>query len=211
MLLPLVSCPLQHCENAADGSLPEWANADMMNNFQATERSEQFLFAAANRGLTRVFEIKLLGAYWKSPIALHDTPGTEFYEVCTAYFPAPLSPVAITKIEWIDAPFDIPRERLGANGVFNGALSRRRGWAEGEEVEFRGQAAHRMVYIFRWESKQAKERYHSEVLWPTRTRDGRALLKAMDSFIYELENQGMLGFETQEFLMHGIQEFSGEA
>ncbi|ROV87507.1 hypothetical protein VPNG_10387 [Cytospora leucostoma] len=78
--------------------------------------------------------------------------------------------------------------------VFDGFLSRHRGWAEGE-VNYKGQPAQRMVYFFHWMNNEIQQRYKQEVRWAT--SDGRLVGRdAMKVFIYDLEEQGMLGYEN---------------
>lgn len=154
-------------------------------------------------GLRSRFTVHPLGLSKRIVVAdaIHDAQGKEVYEVCTAYFPDKISADAIRTIEWIDAPFEMSRG--WSKSPFIGALARSHGWAEGE-VECQGKPARRMVYIFRWKDEEAQQTYYNEVMWATHTRDGRKLIRAMDSFVYELEEQGMLGFEKQNFRLQGL-------
>lgn len=125
--------------------------------------------------------------------AIHDTQANEIYEICTAYFPNSMSVDVIRTIEWIDAPHEM---------VSMGALARSHGWADGQ-VRYQGRPARRMIYIAGWKDEEAQQKYYDEVVWPTHTTDGRKMISAMDSFMYELEDQGMLGFERQNFRLQG--------
>lgn len=153
-------------------------------------------------GLRSLFLVRPLGSPRRIVLAdaTHDTKAKEIYEVCTAYFPSNISAATICTVEWIGAPHEWPRDWIKGTPV---AVARHHGWADGE-VQYKGQPARRMIYIFRWKDEEMQQKYLDKMMWASHTRDGRKLIKAMDSFVYELEDQGMLGFETRNFRLQGL-------
>lgn len=131
-------------------------------------------------------------------IRAHPLDAPALYEVWIAFFPRDLSVTTARVIERIEGPAHLGRNPSGQEDpqtwVFDGFLSRHRGWADGE-VSYRAQPARRMVYFFHWLNNEIQQRYKQEVRWAT--RDGRLVgHDAMEVFIYDLEEQGMLGYET---------------
>ncbi|KAL3428931.1 hypothetical protein BDV09DRAFT_201108 [Aspergillus tetrazonus] len=105
-------------------------------------------------------------------------PGPRHFEVWTVHFPATLSQEDKSCLERIEGPlFCIPEsggpdDRLEA---LRGFLHRSHGWMEGE-VEYQGQIARRMNYIFTWECEAAEERYKPEM----RSYGSEILLQGLD-------------------------------
>lgn len=175
----------------AESRFAEWENPEFREGFFKSPLSTPFFNAIKLYGLRNLFLVRPLGS--SRPIvvadAVHDTRAEEIYEVCTAYFPSNVSAAAIRTVEWIDTPS-------------TGALASSHGWADGE-AQYQGKLSRRMIYILQWKDEEVQRKYLNEIMCPSHTRNGRKLIMAMDSFVYELEDQGMLGFETQNFRLQG--------
>ncbi|KAJ5153010.1 uncharacterized protein N7482_009488 [Penicillium canariense] len=94
-------------------------------------------------------------------------------------------------VERSTGPFWIEDEE----GPMSGHLRRDRGWMEGE-VDYRGQSARRMVYFFKFRDEAAEQNYKDKICKMKRTRDGRIIMNAIETFFDNLEDLGMLGYES---------------
>ncbi|KAL4946999.1 hypothetical protein BDW69DRAFT_179244 [Aspergillus filifer] len=135
------------------------------------------------------------------------------FEIWTAYFPTSLPDEDLLYLQRIQGPlfWDLDSgEEDRRPEAMRGLCRQFHGWVEGEEVEFRGQSARRMVYVFKWESEAAEERYKREL----RSDGSEVLLQGLDRnrfawegrwedhlafevFVGFLEECGMLGFEIE--------------
>lgn len=123
-------------------------------------------------------------------------------EVLTAYFPANLSDTTTQALERISGPqfwggtmSGEPRIQHPLTFPGQALIGEHHGWAEGL-VEYQGQRARRMVYILKWLDALGQQQYKQHEV-KQRTRDGRILRNEMEIFFNDLEELGMLGYETQ--------------
>lgn len=154
------------------------------------------------------------------PVITHANPlrGPAFYEIWTVYLPLHLSVTAIQAIEGpqMDGPFHIgptfdhngPEDNAGP---CEGYIGSSRGWAYAENgvhgaanaaradvaCEYAGQPARRLVYFLHWQDEESQALYKLDMHWSSmdRTMIG---CNAMDVFVHDLEEVGMLGYEAQE-------------
>lgn len=182
----------------AESCFSEWTNPEFREEVVKSPLLNPFFNAIKLYGLRTLFLVRPLGSPRPLVVAdaVHDTRAEDVYEVCTAYFPSNGSATTHRVVEWIDSPHEMPRGWTQKPSL--GALARCHKWADGEG-QYQNKLARRMIYNFRWKDEEVQRKYRDEIMWPSHTRDGRKLFKAMDSFVYELEDQGMLGFETQNF------------
>lgn len=80
--------------------------------------------------------------------------------------------------------------------IHEGLLGYIHGWAD-ETVDYQGQPARRMICMLKWFDELAQRQYKEEARWPKRTPDGRTIVLAMDVFLDDLKDLGMLGYETR--------------
>lgn len=140
--------------------------------------------------------------------------GSALYEIWTVFFPWDLPSTAIEALEGpsMRGPIDMsPGHQMHEDpGPCGGFLGRDHGWAYSPQdgaredatavkadVEYAGQRARRLVYFFRWHDEDAQARYKREMCWSSRDRTMVAS-NAMDVFLHDLEELGMLGYETQQ-------------
>lgn len=134
---------------------------------------------------------------------------TQIHEVWTACFPADLPTGNVEIIEKQEGPFQLPRNHRGGNkrqsnaqGILCGACRRSHGWAlveDGVAEYYQNRLVRRMVYVFLWESEEARRLYRDEAIWRTTTRQGRVWDRPTDGFLCELEELGMLGLERWDY------------
>lgn len=75
-----------------------------------------------------------------------------------------------------------------------GFLYHERAWMDGE-VEYRGQPARRLISIFRFEDEQGEQFYKQEKERDPFVRK-RPIVNEMENFFADLEDLGMLGYES---------------
>ncbi|KAL2217061.1 hypothetical protein M432DRAFT_659226 [Thermoascus aurantiacus ATCC 26904] len=122
----------------------------------------------------------------------------DIYEIWTVYFPDDLSGQAKSRLEDLCGP------KIGhmsgfedqSLGPMDGLRTTNHGWLEGE-IQYEGQAAKRLVYFFLWESEEAEKLYKETQRWYKKTKNGRELRMAIEISLDDLEECGMLGFETK--------------
>lgn len=61
----------------------------------------------------------------------------------------------------------------------------------------KGKLRKRLVYFFLWESEEAEKLYEETQRWYKKTKNGRELRMAIEISLDDLEECGMLGFETK--------------
>lgn len=133
---------------------------------------------------------------------------TQIHEIWTACFPADLPTDDMEIIEKQEGPFQLPRNHRGnkrqpnAQEILYGACRRSHGWArveDGVTEYYQNRPVRHMVYVFLWESEEARRLYRDEAIWRTTTRHGRVLDRPTDGFLCELEELGMLGLEKWDY------------
>lgn len=145
-----------------------------------------------------------------SIIGLEAHAATQIHEIWTACFPADLATDDMQMIEKQEGPFQLPRNHGGnkrhqpnaAQEILYGARRRSHGWAlvdDGVTEDDQNRPVRRMVYVFVWESEEARRLYRDEAIWRTTTRHGRVLDRPTDAFVCELEDLGMLGLEKWDY------------
>ncbi|KAH8205568.1 hypothetical protein TruAng_000274 [Truncatella angustata] len=190
----------------------EWHNNNGRTKFLESEESKRFMQIVEENRVRRTL---LMHLPYKGGFGVFY--GTFFLpynlrEVLTVYFPASLSDAvtnSLNRVKWpetwggpmsgytIEHPLRTPWE---------GLLRKEHGWADGI-VEYRGQPARRMIYIFKWLDELAQQRYKQEARGADRRAcDGRIISGYMDAFLDELEELGMLGYESQNVDFFEISE-----
>lgn len=144
----------------------------------------------------------------RSIIGLEAHAATQIHEIWTACFPADLPTDGMQIIEKQEGPFQLPRNhgdnkrQPNAQEILYGACRRSHGWAlvdDGVTEDYQNRPVRRMVYVFVWESEEARRLYRDEAIWRTTTRHGRVLDRPTDGFLCELEDLGMLGLEKWDY------------
>lgn len=129
---------------------------------------------------------------------------TQIHEIWTACFPADLPTDELEIIEKQEGPFQLPRNhgdnkrQPDAQEILYGACRRSHGWAlveDGVTEYYQNRPVRRMVYVFLWESEEARRLYRDQAVWRTTTGHGRVLDRPTDGFLCQLEEMGMLGLE----------------
>ncbi|KAJ5625619.1 hypothetical protein N7510_001928 [Penicillium lagena] len=92
-----------------------------------------------------------------------------------------------------EASFEPEQER--SKYPMTGFLSLAHGWMEGK-VEYQGQAARRLVYFLGFKDEEGERCYKEEMRWGERIRNGRINWDIMEHFFEDLENLGMIGFDS---------------
>lgn len=191
----------------ADSFYSEWKRAKDREKFFSSNYSSTLLEAMERIQLRQQFLVKSIG-YDDFPIIVADkqnmpSPCDEkrIFEFLTAFFPPNLPVATVQKVEKIRAPHHNPRKSRGArpdenSTPYDGLVSCHHGWALGA-ADYRGQPVLRMVYIMRWEDEEKRHVYRNQAVWKKWTVNGRVLDLAMDSFLDDLQELGMLGFESQ--------------
>ncbi|KAJ6016849.1 hypothetical protein N7451_000228 [Penicillium sp. IBT 35674x] len=93
------------------------------------------------------------------------------------------------------APIVVAEKLEARDGFMNGFLYHERAWVEGE-VEFRGQPARRLIHIFRFEDEEGERCYKEEMKCWNIPR-GRTTSNEVENFLTDLEDLGMIGYESQ--------------
>lgn len=142
--------------------------------------------------------------------------GPALYEIWTVFLPLHLSSATIQAIQGPEMRGPINFNQLtpdtemedGANPC-GGYLGNCHGWAYSDDgvrddvnavrvdVEYAGQRARRLVYFFHWRDEEAQAQYKREMCWTSRDRT-MVGCNAMEVFLHDLEQVGMLGYETQQ-------------
>lgn len=183
-------------------SCTEWHDAKRRAQFLESERSRRFTQAIEENRVRKTFFARLLDEPGVSVIRGEPHSNHGLCEVLIVYFPTSLSETAAQALDRIKGPQQWEKPMSGEEIQHplkfpgEGLLFRHRGWADGA-VEYQGQPARRMIYILYWLDKLAQQRYKQEEKSKKRTRDGRTLWNAMEGFFDDLEDLGMLGYETQ--------------
>lgn len=119
----------------------------------------------------------------------------------TIYLPVDLDDATVASFErlkgppyWREEDHWEPEEDRSKYPM-EGFLSQKHGWMEGK-VEYRGQAARRLVYFFKFEDEEGERYYKEDMKWGRRIRNGRATWDVMEHFLEDLEKLGMIGFES---------------
>ncbi|KAK6067273.1 hypothetical protein SCUP515_10245 [Seiridium cupressi] len=194
-------------QDCGESSVPdflviEWRDARARTQFLESEGSQRFAQAIEGNQLRRTLLIRLpqgggVGVFHGFADLTHNLP-----EVLTAHFPTSLSDTATQALDRIGGPENFGGPMSGheiahpLSSPYEGLLGKHHGWADGI-VEYQGQPTRRMIYIFKWLDELAQQRYRQEAKIKKRTRDGRTLWDAMDVFLDDLEDLGMLGYETR--------------
>ncbi|KAJ5407559.1 hypothetical protein N7509_001442 [Penicillium cosmopolitanum] len=137
-------------------------------------------------------------------------PPQKLYEILTVYFPADLDDTTVLSLEkcygmihWHAEPdWDSPEE---PPHPMVGFLSQKRAWMNGK-IEYRGQAARRLVYLFKFKDEEAEQHYKENMRWGSRIRNGRKIWEVMDHLLEDLENFGMLGYESRHVRFLEVKE-----
>lgn len=134
------------------------------------------------------------------------------FEVLTAYFPGDLPAASMRKIEKIRGPPYFARESCrdvgqeknnSSNSPYDGLAACHHGWVLGGPVAYGHSAALRMVYVLRWEDEEARKIYTRHAIWNKQL--------AMESFVDDLAECGMMGCESRTFQLQQISRWSGPA
>lgn len=135
----------------------------------------------------------------------------EIYEIWTVHFPVHLSKETKSRIEQLEGPLKIYHATCSEQeyylGPMDGLITSIHGWIEGE-AEYQGQVTKRLVCFLHWQSEEAERLYKEGQKWYKKTRDGRELRLAIDIFVDDLKECGMLGFETRHCRFEEIDEFN---
>ncbi|CAI7639056.1 unnamed protein product [Penicillium pancosmium] len=121
------------------------------------------------------------------------------YELLTVYFPADIDKNFIcpelpywyhTDEEWAYKPYPL----IGFEGG-------RSFWIEGN-CEYQGEPARRLVYFLEFVDKEAEQNYKEKVKWWGKPviRDGKPNSNVMVNFFHQLENLGMIGYDSLHVL-----------
>lgn len=182
--------------------IAEWHKSTDRIQFLESEASKRFVQAVREGNLRQTQLVRLpRGSTCSFHSGNPDLP-YDFREVVTAYFPKNLPDTMTQALDRIKGPFTTGGPMSGDelkrpfNWIHEGLLGYIHGWAEGI-VYHQGQPARRMIYMLKWFDELAQQQYKEEARWPKRTRDGQTILLAMDAFLDDLEDLGMLGYETR--------------
>lgn len=188
----------------------EWANAKARSDyFAVSEASTPFTQAMQQANFQRFLAYRQLEQNNGSIIDHEAHAATQIHEIWTACFPADLATEDMEFIEKQEGPFQLPRDhgcnkkrQPDAHEILYGAYRRSHGWAlveDGVTGYYQNRLVRRMVYVFLWESEEARRSYRSEAFWRTTTRHGRVLDRPTDAFLCGLEELGMLGLEKWDY------------
>lgn len=171
--------------------LLEWKSCTDREEFLASELFQRLEEALAPRSWTKeivwpIHNGQLLRAH---PLF----PPQKLYEVVTIYFPADLDEASVSSIEQFrglpcwhiddEDPVDYPSAAL---------KSQRRAWIEGT-CEYNAQAARRLVYFIGFVDEDGERIYKERVKY---NRHGRPPWDVMANFFGELEDLGMIGYDS---------------
>ncbi|KAJ5809267.1 uncharacterized protein N7503_001485 [Penicillium pulvis] len=95
----------------------------------------------------------------------------------------------------VEAPIIVAEKIEVTGGFMNGFLYHERAWME-REIEFRGQPARRLIHIFRFEDEDG-ERCYKEEMKRRNTPRGRTSSNEWENFFLDLQDLGMIGYESQ--------------
>lgn len=183
-------------------TIAEWHKSTDRTLFLESEASKRFVRAVQEGNLRQTQLVRLPRG---GSCSFH--PGNpdltyDFREVLTAYFPENLPDAMTQALDRIKGPFTMGGPMSGYDfkrpfdWIHEGLLGYIHGWAD-ETVNYRGQPARRMICMLKWFDELAQRQYKEEARWPKRRHDGRTIVLAMDAFLDDLEDLGMLGYETR--------------
>jgi len=197
-----------HVELAPIFFVIEWRDGKARRLFLESEASRRFTQAFEGDHVKRIFLMR--PPYFDGDPYLN---GGNLWEIFTVYLPTGLSQAATQEFQWIKP------ESLGLGAIMSGYEIRHplenpyeglhstvHGWADGI-VEYRGQPARRMIYFFQWLDELAQQIFKQEAVIK---RPGWTIGTSMELFLIDLEEQGMLGYETQNIRFRDVLGFYQE-
>jgi len=197
-----------HVELAPIFFVIEWRDGKARRLFLKSEASRRFTQAFEGDHVKRIFLMR--PPYFDGDPYLN---GGNLWEIFTVYLPTGLSQAATQEFQWIKP------ESLGLGAIMSGYEIRHplenpyeglhstvHGWADGI-VEYRGQPARRMIYFFQWLDELAQQIFKQEAVIK---RPGWTIGTSMELFLIDLEEQGMLGYETQNIRFRDVLGFYQE-
>lgn len=141
-------------------------------------------------------------------------PPQRLYEILTVYLPADLDDATVLSLEkcyglpYWDAEPDWNSPEKPPDPMV-GFLSQDRAWMDGK-IEYRGQAARRLVYFFKFKDEEAEQHYKKNMRWGWRIRNGRKVWEIMDNLLEDLEKLGMLGYESRHVRFLEVVDYISE-
>lgn len=184
-----------------------------------------FLEAAQRMGMRQQFLAKKIGSD-DSPIIVADEEGMPYpplerrlFEFLTAYFTADLPVATARQVDTIKGPQyfatlscrDAPEgSREAERSPYDGLVSCHHGWAllppaggGAGTTTTTSSPPQAMIFVLWWEDEAGREAYRRQAAWKKR-KAGVTMELAMESFVDDLEELGMVRLESQTFQLQQI-------